>query len=131
MFKTSLRSTICLHNPAERFKQKRVIFAEGLACGGEALTLVIDEAVGGEQFEGVDLEQDSVEQKVVSSGTELGFVAQTGLGEFLKGKQSDSQSSFKPHKCRRWFTEHPCGLNFLACFYRHVHYKAALACGLK
>jgi len=55
-----------------------------LARGGEKLTLVVDEAVGGEQFEGVDLEQDSVEQKVVSRGTELGFVTQTGLGELLQ-----------------------------------------------
>lgn len=52
--------------------------------GLEKLTLVVDEAVGGEQFEGVDLEQDSVEQKVVSRGTELGFVTQTGLGELLQ-----------------------------------------------
>lgn len=43
--------------------------------GGEKLTLVVDEAVGGEQFEGVDLEQHSVEQKVVSCWTELGFMA--------------------------------------------------------
>lgn len=43
-------------------------------CGGEKLTLVVDEAVGGEQFEGVDLEQDSVEQKVVSRRTDLRFV---------------------------------------------------------
>lgn len=53
-------------------------------CGGEKLTLVVDEAVGGEQFEGVDLEQDSVEQKVVSRRTELGFMTQTGLGELLQ-----------------------------------------------
>lgn len=45
------------------------------AGGGEKLTLVVDEAVGGEQFEGVDLEQHSVEQKVVSCWTELGFMA--------------------------------------------------------
>lgn len=53
------------------------------ACGGEKLTLVVDEAVGGEQFEGVDLKQDSVEQKVVSRRTELGFETQTRLGELL------------------------------------------------
>lgn len=52
-------------------------------CGGDKLTLVVDEAVGGQQFEGVDLEQDSVEQKVVSSRTELGFMTQTRLGELL------------------------------------------------
>ena len=46
-----------------------------LVCGGEKLTLVVDEAVGGEQFEGVDFKQDSVEQKVVSRRTELGFMA--------------------------------------------------------
>lgn len=55
-----------------------------MALGGEKLTLVVDEAVGGEQFEGVDLEQDSVEQKVVSRRTELGFVTQTRLGELLQ-----------------------------------------------
>lgn len=59
----------------------------GSACGGEKLTLVVDEAVGGEQFEGVDLEQDSVEQKVVSRGTDLGFVTQTRLGELLQKKK--------------------------------------------
>lgn len=58
--------------------------AQCLVCGGEKLTLVVDEAVGGKQFEGVDLEQDSVEQKVVSRGTELGFVTQTRLSEFLQ-----------------------------------------------
>lgn len=55
-----------------------------LACGDKKLTLVVDEAVGGEQFEGVDLEQDSVEQKVVSCRTELGFVTQTRLRELLR-----------------------------------------------
>lgn len=50
---------------------------------GRTLTLVVDEAVGGQQFEGVDLEQHPVEQKVVSGGTELGVMAQTGLGELL------------------------------------------------
>ena len=54
------------------------------ACGGEKLTLVVDEAVGGQQFEGVDLEQDSVEQKVMSGRTVLGFVTQTRLGELLQ-----------------------------------------------
>lgn len=39
------------------------------------LTLVVDEAVGGEQFEGVDLKQDSMEQKVVSCGTEVCIMA--------------------------------------------------------
>lgn len=58
------------------------------ASGGEKLTLVVDEAVGGEQFEGVDLEQDSVEQKVVSCGTEFGFMTQTGLRELLKEKRT-------------------------------------------
>lgn len=48
------------------------------------LTLVVDEAVGGEQFEGVDFEQDSVEQKVVSCGTEVGVVTQTRLRELLQ-----------------------------------------------
>lgn len=55
-----------------------------MACGGEKLTLVVDEAVGGEQFEGVHLEQDSVEQKVVSSRTEFGIVTQTRLSELLQ-----------------------------------------------
>lgn len=55
-----------------------------MACGGEKLTLVVDEAVGGEQLEGVDLEQDSVEQKVVSRRTDLGFVTQTRLCELLQ-----------------------------------------------
>lgn len=55
-----------------------------LGGGGEKLTLVVDEAVGGKQFEGVNLEQDSVEQKVVSRRTELCFVTQTRLGELLQ-----------------------------------------------
>lgn len=55
-----------------------------LARGGEKLTLIVDEAVGGKQFEGVDLKQDSVEQKVVSGRTELGFMTQTRLGELLQ-----------------------------------------------
>lgn len=46
----------------------------GLARGGEKLTLVVDEAVGGQQLQGVDLKQDSVEQKVVSRGSEFGVV---------------------------------------------------------
>lgn len=50
----------------------------------EKLTLVVDEAMGGEQFERVDLEQDSVEQEVVSCRTELGVVMQTRLGELLQ-----------------------------------------------
>lgn len=64
--------------------KRRGFVAASLACGGEKLTLVVDEAVGGEQFEGVDLEQDSVEQKVVSRRTDLGFVTQTRLGELLQ-----------------------------------------------
>lgn len=60
------------------------ILAALSACGGEKLTLVVDEAVGGEQFEGVDFEEDSVEQEVVSCGTELGVVAQTRLRELLQ-----------------------------------------------
>lgn len=40
--------------------------------------------MGGEQFERVDLEQDSVEQEVVSCRTELGVVMQTRLGELLQ-----------------------------------------------
>lgn len=51
------------------------------------LTLVIDEAVGGEQFEGVDLEQHTVEKKIVRGRTELSFMAQTGLGELLQETQ--------------------------------------------
>lgn len=50
------------------------VLAAQAACGGEKLTLVVDEAVGGKQFEGVDFEQDSVEQEVVSCRTELGVV---------------------------------------------------------
>ena len=70
----------CLHETREQ----RDFRAASWSCGGEKLTLVVDEAVGGEQFEGVDLEQDSVEQKVVSCGTELGFVTQTRLCELLQ-----------------------------------------------
>lgn len=57
--------------------------------GGGKLTLVVDEAVGCEQFEGVDLEQHAVEQEVVSCGTELGLVAQTGLGKLLQEAQNE------------------------------------------
>lgn len=57
------------------------------ASGDEKLTLVIDEAVGGEQFERVDLEQHSVEKKIVSGRTQLSFMAQTGLGELLQEVQ--------------------------------------------
>lgn len=46
----------------------------GSAGGGEKLTLVVDEAVGGEQFEGVDFKQDPVEQKVVGGRTVLGIL---------------------------------------------------------
>lgn len=67
--------------------------AASSACGGEKLTLVVDEAVGGEQFEGVDLKQDSVEQKVVSRRTELGFETQTRLGELLWGPTHNKTSA--------------------------------------
>lgn len=56
-------------------------------------TLVVDEAVGGEQFEGVDFEQDSVEQKVVRCRTEVGIVAQTRLSELLQRAKRHSQST--------------------------------------
>jgi len=66
---------------------------------GEKLTLVVDEAVGGEQFEGVDFEQDSVEQKIVSRRTEFGIVTQTRLCELLqraKGHSSQCHSTAQP-----------------------------------
>lgn len=42
--------------------ERGAIAAPCSASGDEKLTLVIDEAVGGEQFEGVDLEQHTVEK---------------------------------------------------------------------
>lgn len=67
--------------------ERGAIAAPCSANGDEKLTLVIDEAVGSEQLEGVDLEQHTVEEKIVSRRTELGFMAQTGLGELLQGVQ--------------------------------------------
>lgn len=58
-------------------------WAPNSARGDDKLTLVVDEAVGGEQFEGVDLEQDAVEEKVVSGRTELSFMTQARLSELL------------------------------------------------
>lgn len=61
-----------------------------LLCGGpgggrgEKLTLVVDETVGSQQLEGVDLEQNPVEQQVVSRRTEFGLVTQARLGELLQ-----------------------------------------------
>ena len=37
--------------------------------GGLGLTLVADEAVGGQQLEGVDLKQHPVEEEIVGRGT--------------------------------------------------------------
>lgn len=67
--------------------QRRWKRSSGSASGKEKLTLVVDEAVGGQQLEGVDLEQHAVEEEIVSGGTELGFMAQTGLGELLRDVQ--------------------------------------------
>lgn len=67
--------------------ERGAIAAPCSASGDEKLTLVIDEAVGGEQFEGVDLKQHTVEEKIVSGRTELSFMAQTGLSELLQEVQ--------------------------------------------
>lgn len=67
--------------------ERGAIAAPCSTSGDEKLTLVIDEAVGGEQFERVDLKQHTVEEKIVSGRTELSFMAQTGLGELLQKVQ--------------------------------------------
>lgn len=48
--------------------------------------------MGGQQFEGVDLEQDPVEQQVVSRRTEFGFVTQARLGELLQEEASSGKA---------------------------------------
>ena len=53
----------------------------------ERLTLVADEAVCGQQLEGVDLKQHAVKQEVVGSGTQLGLLTHTRLGELLQGRE--------------------------------------------
>lgn len=86
-----------------------MVSAARRAAAVEKLTLVVDEAVGGEQFEGVDLEQDPVEQEVVSRGTELGFVAQTGLGELLR--KATGAVRFQPRtKVVTWGERHGCNV---------------------
>lgn len=63
--------------------ERGAIAAPCSASSHKKLTLVIDEAVGGEQFERVDFEQHTVEEKIVSGRTEFSFMAQTGLCELL------------------------------------------------
>lgn len=68
--------------------EKRLFCGRPGGGSGEKLTLVVDETVGSQQLEGVDLEQNPVEQQVVSRRTEFGFVAQARLGELLQEEAS-------------------------------------------
>lgn len=72
--------------------KKRLLCCEPGGGSGEKLTLVVDETVGGQKFEGVDLEQDAVEQQVVSRGTQFGLVTQARLGELLQEEASRSSA---------------------------------------
>jgi hypothetical protein len=49
--------------------------------------LVADEAVGGQQLEGVDLKEHPVEEEVVGRGTQLRLLPHTRLGELLQGSK--------------------------------------------
>ena len=48
------------------------------------LTLIVDKAVGSQQFKRVHLKQDPVKQQVMGRGSLLGIHAYTRLGELLQ-----------------------------------------------
>lgn len=71
------------------------MIGEKCVASKKKLTLVVDETVCSQQFEGVDLEQNPVEQQVVSSRTEFGLVTQARLGELLREEASSGNAGFE------------------------------------
>ena len=53
--------------------------------------MVADEAVGGQQLEGVDLKQHPVEEEVVGRGPQLRLLSHARLGELLQGLRTGSK----------------------------------------